>query len=349
MYREFFLFPRHPTPNENIPAAAAVNPQSTIPPHNSNMSRQQPITKDHDTADMIGTTVSSLAAAEALPGVCHTRLQGEPLPNHDDTRRIVELCRHLFFPGFYANSQVRRDNLLYHIGIAVDQLRSILSRQITAGLCFETECGTPPDMKETAARAERLTMQFIEQLPHMRTLLAADAEATYRGDPAANSTEEVIFSYPGLRALTCHRIAHALHKLGVPVIPRMISELAHSETGIDLHPGATIGPGLMIDHGTGVVVGATSIIGENVKIYQGVTLGARSFARDADNNPVKGVPRHPTVGRDVVIYANTTILGRITIGDGAVIGGNLWVTFDVAPGERLVQSSPTNIVRLPAE
>ncbi|MDE5920622.1 MAG: serine acetyltransferase [Paramuribaculum sp.] len=313
------------------------------------MNRRHPAHTHRDDADTIGTTVSRLAAAEALPGVCHTRLQGEPLPNHDDTRRIVELCRHLFFPGFFANSQVRRDNLLYHIGMAVDELRGILSRQIAAGLCFETECGTPTDMTATTQRADRLTMQFIEQLPAMRHLLAADAEATYRGDPAANSTEEVIFSYPGLRALTCHRIAHTLHRLGVPVIPRMISELAHSETGIDLHPGATIGPGLMIDHGTGVVVGATSIIGENVKIYQGVTLGARSFVRDADNNPVKGVPRHPIVGRDVVIYANTTILGRISIGDGAVIGGNLWVTFDVAPGERLVQSSPTNIVRLPAD
>ena len=302
---------------------------------------------DRPTADSISDVVRQLSSAEDLPGVCRTRLQGEPLPTHDATRRIVDLCRHLFFPGFFANNQVRRDNLLYHIGMAVDELRAILSRQITAGLCFETECGTSPDMTELRMRADRLTLRFIGQMPSMRHLLAADAEATYRRDPAANSTEEVIFSYPGLRALICHRIAHALYDLGVPVIPRMISELAHSETGIDLHPGATIGPGLMIDHGTGVVVGATSIIGDNVKIYQGVTLGARSFVRDADDNPVKGVPRHPIVGDNVVIYANTTVLGRITIGDGAVIGGNLWVTFDVAPGERLVQSPPTNIVRLP--
>lgn len=162
------------------------------------------------------------------------------------------------------------------------------------------------------------------------------------GDPAATSTHEVITCYPGVKATMSHRIAHELVTLGVPVLPRMISEQAHSDTGIDIHPGATIGKAFVIDHGTGVVVGATAIIGDRVKIYQGVTLGARSFVTDDSNNPVKGIPRHPIIGNDVVIYANSTILGRVSVGDGAVIGGNLWVTRDVAPGEKLIQARGEN-------
>ncbi|MDE6116542.1 MAG: serine acetyltransferase, partial [Duncaniella sp.] len=156
------------------------------------------------------------------------------------------------------------------------------------------------------------------------------------------STHEVIACYPGVRATMSHRIAHELLKLNVPIVPRMISEQAHSETGIDIHPGAEIGEGFVIDHGTGVVIGATAILGKNVKLYQGVTLGARSFVTDDSNNPVKGIPRHPIIGDNVVIYANSTILGRITIGDNAVIGGNLWVTRDVAPGEKLIQAKADN-------
>ena len=171
----------------------------------------------------------------------------------------------------------------------------------------------------------------------MRCLLATDAEAAYNGDPAAQNINEVIFCYPGFRAIGNYRIAHQLYKLGVPFIPRMITEMAHSETGIDIHPAATIGEYFTIDHGTGVVIGATAIIGNNVKIYQGVTLGAKSFPLDENGNPIKGIPRHPIIGNNVIIYSNASILGRITIGEGATIGGNIWVTENVEPGARILQ------------
>ncbi len=262
------------------------------------------------------------------------------VPSHEAVRRIVSLCRSMLFPGFFGEAPVSRSGVAYHIGVAAEELISLLTSQIVASLAFCNGCDT---RREHAVQKAR---DFILQLPDMRRVLTADVEATYAGDPAATSIEEVIFSYPGIRATISHRIAHALTQLEVPVLPRMVAEMAHSETGIDIHPAASIGEGLMIDHGTGVVIGATAIIGRNVKIYQGVTLGARSFVRDSGNNPVKGLPRHPIVGDNVVIYSNTTVLGRITIGEGAVIGGNLWVTESVAPGERLVQAPADNIVRI---
>lgn len=172
----------------------------------------------------------------------------------------------------------------------------------------------------------------------LKPVLQLDVLATYNGDPAANSCEEVLLCYPGVYATTNYRVAHLLDQLEVPVIPRMITELAHSRTGIDIHPSATIGESFMIDHGTGVVIGATSIIGKNVKIYQGVTLGAKSFSLDENGNPVKGIPRHPIVEDDVIIYSNSTILGRVTIGKGAIIGGNLWITGDIPAGEKVVMN-----------
>lgn len=254
-----------------------------------------------------------------------------PMPAPHDIDRIVSLCRHIVFPQFFGPAAVEGSSLLYHTGIAVEELHHLLEALIAVV------------MPEADVRA--IANDFISYLPELRRVLLTDAEATYLGDPAAVSVDEVIFCYPGIRATLNHRIAHRLLKLGVPLVPRMISELAHRDTGIDIHPGASIGESFVIDHGTGVVIGATAIIGRNVKLYQGVTLGARSFDRDAYNNPVKGVPRHPIVGDDVVIYSNTTVLGRITIGSGAVIGGNLWVTEDVAPGEKLVQARPDNILR----
>ena len=163
--------------------------------------------------------------------------------------------------------------------------------------------------------------------------------AAYNGDPAAKSYGEVIFCYPAIRAISNYRIAHALLRLDVPLIPRIITEMAHSETGIDIHPGATIGNYFTIDHGTGVVIGETAVIGHNVKLYQGVTLGAKSFPLDADGNPIKGIDRHPKIGNNVIIYANSTILGNIRVGDGAVIGGNIWVDKDVPPGAKLRQNA----------
>ncbi len=181
--------------------------------------------------------------------------------------------------------------------------------------------------------------EFIEYLPEIRRKLITDVESTYLNDPAAHSRSEIIFCYPAIRAITNYRMAHKLLQSNVPLIPRFISEMAHSETGIDIHPGAEIGENFTIDHGTGVVIGSTSIIGNNVKIYQGVTLGAKSFPLDENGNPIKGIPRHPIVEDDVVIYAGATILGRITIGQGSVIGGNAWVTKDIPPHSKFAKPS----------
>ena len=180
--------------------------------------------------------------------------------------------------------------------------------------------------------------EFIKRLPELRRILATDVEAAYNGDPAAESYGEIISCYPVIKAVTNYRIAHELLLLGVPLIPRIITEMAHSETGIDIHPGAQIGHHFTIDHGTGVVIGATCIIGNNVKLYQGVTLGAKSFPLDEKGNPMKGIARHPILEDNVIVYSNATILGRITIAKGTVIGGNVWVTESTKPGEQLVQA-----------
>lgn len=189
-------------------------------------------------------------------------------------------------------------------------------------------------------RAKDLTEKFIERLPDLRRLLAFDAKAAYIGDPAAKSIAETIFCYPSIMAMTYHRIAHELYTLGVPLIPRIISEMAHSRTGIDIHPGARIGEYFFIDHGTGTVIGETCVIGNNVRIYQGVTLGAKSFPLDDNGNPIKDIPRHPVVEDDVIIYSGATVLGRIVIGKGSEIGGNVWITEPVPPGTKVIQAFP---------
>lgn len=289
-------------------------------------------------------TIEALSCKENIKDVCHLRHHGEPLPSQQSVARIVELCRGLIFPGFFGDSDVNRNNVTHYVGIRCEQLREVLVEQITAGLCFSVKEGEINLHKISVAAQEKADL-FIANLPKLRELLFTDVKATYLGDPAAISTDEVIYCYPAIRAISNYRIAHELVKLEVPIIPRMISEQAHSETGIDIHPAATIGAGFTIDHGTGIVVGATAIIGNNVKLYQGVTLGAKSFDTDADGNPIKGIPRHPIIGDNVVIYSNASILGRINIGANAVIGGNIWVTEDVAEGEKLVQAKANNFLR----
>ncbi|MBR5101902.1 MAG: serine acetyltransferase, partial [Muribaculaceae bacterium] len=249
------------------------------------------------------------------------------------------------FPGFFGDEVVNGYNLEHIIGIKCERLKSLLENQILAGFALAQECDCT-SLDDLAAKAQPITMEFIGKRPQLRSILNTDVEAIYLGDPAAETQKEVICCYPSVRAITNYRIAHELLLAGVPIIPRMISEMAHSETGIDIHPGATIGHHFAIDHGTGTVIGATAIIGNNVKIYQGVTLGARSFDLDEDGNPVKGVPRHPIIGDNVIIYSNATILGRVTVGDNAVVGGNIWITTNVAAGERLIQAKANNIVRL---
>lgn len=298
--------------------------------------------KDPDKRFEIDEVIGRLCSMDDMRHVCPTRSgEGEPLLSNTAVRRIVELASRLMFPGFLTDSDRGPSVMRSVMTIECHELRGLLIRQISAGLCFDKNHSAIP-AADLSLHAESLADSFIESLPDLRHILDTDIDATYLGDPAATSTHEVIVCYPGFKATVSYRIAHRLLELGVPVVPRMITEQAHSDTGIDIHPGARIGKGFVIDHGTGVVIGATAIIGDNVKLYQGVTLGAKSFVTDDSNNPVKGIPRHPILGNGVVVYSNSTILGRVTIGDGAVIGGNLWVTRDVEPGEKLIQARADN-------
>ncbi|MGN1246494.1 MAG: serine O-acetyltransferase [Muribaculaceae bacterium] len=311
--------------------------------------------------EQMKATVRALANGESLARMCHLRLSKEPLPQQNIIAEIINLSRSLLFPGFFSDCDVNSFNLEFMIGMQCERLKAALENQILAGFMLVGATSDAPSCSKASSaasdasvealrlKAEAMAADFIANLPELRTVLHTDVEAMYLGDPAAVSYEEVIYCYPAIKAIINYRIAHQLFVQGVPVIPRMISEMAHSETGIDIHPGATIGKYFAIDHGTGVVIGATAIIGENVKIYQGVTLGAKSFTLDENNNPVKGIPRHPIIGDNVVIYSNATILGRITIGSNAVIGGNIWVTTDVAEGEKLIQAKANNILRIKSD
>lgn len=301
-------------------------------------------------SEKIAKAIQELSQYDLLKGLCHEQQESSPMPSTVVLEEIVTLCRAVLFPGYFGNASITRQNLSFHIGVNMERIHHILSSQILSGLCFDghsekitmKECQERPqnnnDIHLLRERAESISADFIAELPNLRSILATDVLASFNGDPAAESIDEVIYCYPGIRAISNYRIAHKLMELGVPLIPRMITEMAHSETGIDIHPGATIGTHFAIDHGTGVVIGATAVIGNNVKLYQGVTLGAKSFPLDDSGNPIKGIPRHPILNDNVIIYSNATILGRITIGENATVGGNIWVTEDVAPNARVVQS-----------
>lgn len=294
---------------------------------------------DHTILQKINQTVTQLADPKTYDMVCHEHRLGEPLPSTEKLARIVNMVREILFPGYFGNTSLRPDTIRHYMGVYVDELFELLSEQILAGLCFT--CDKQPDeidMPERNRFAQELASDFIAYLPEIRRILVTDVEAAFVGDPAAKSRSEVIYCYPAIRAISNYRIAHRLLELGVPLIPRIIGEMAHSETGIDIHPKAQIGESFTIDHGTGVVIGSTCIIGNNVKLYQGVTLGAKSFPLDEHGNPIKGVPRHPIVEDNVIIYAQATILGRITVGKNSVIGGNVWVTNNVPPDSKIVQS-----------
>ena len=254
------------------------------------------------------------------------------MPSEKILAEIIDIVSDIIFPYHYGDTPVYADTLKYYIGVRVDRLSRLIREQIQIGL--EYECNK---CKNACEEADRITERFIDTLPKLREILTTDVIAAYNGDPAAKNHGEIISCYPVIKALTNYRMAHELLLLGVPLIPRMLTEMAHSETGIDIHPGAQIGEYFTIDHGTGVVIGETCIIGKNVKLYQGVTLGARSFPLDESGNPIKGIPRHPILEDDVIVYSNATILGRITIGKGAVVGGNIWVTQDVPAGTSITQ------------
>ena len=247
------------------------------------------------------------------------------VPNRKEVISIIKDLQSLMFPTYYQREENRiksRDEILYAVFHA-------LKRQISASFSLED--------KNNLVDTEEVALTLLERLPDIQSTLYKDIEALYEGDPAAKSREEVVLSYPGFYAISIFRIAHELYLLKVPYLPRMMTEFAHEKTGIDIHAGATIGDYFFIDHGTGIVIGETTVIGDHVKLYQGVTLGAKSFELDENGNPVKGIKRNPNIGNGVIIYANATILGgRTTIGDHAVIGGNVWITHSVEPGKTVV-------------
>ena len=262
-----------------------------------------------------------------------TEQGGREFPSRDALADIVNALKGVLFPMRLGPVDLRQESENFYIGYTLDAALHALLTQVQLELkLYEAS----PD---TETRAIDITAAFARALPGIRSLLDSDVLAAYHGDPAARSVDEVLLCYPGILAIIHHRLAHQLYDQGLPLLARIVAELAHSETGIDIHPGAHIGPGFFIDHGTGVVIGETAVIGERVRIYQNVTLGAKRFTTTADGHLEKGQPRHPIVEDDVVIYAGATVLGRVTLGQGASIGGNVWLTQDVPPGAQITQAS----------
>ena len=261
-----------------------------------------------------------------------------PLPDVAEVERIVQLAQRIIFTDYFYKRQPEEQLRRHYVGVDLEEFYTVLRRQIARGLQFCEDCSET----DVLPRAEELALRFIDRLPEVKRLLYTDVEAMFHNDPAATNYGEVIYCYPVMIAMTHYRLAHELHLMQVPVIPRIITEQAHSRTGIDIHPGATIGEYFSIDHGTGVVIGETCIIGSHVSLYQGVTLGAKSFKYDAEGNMLN-VPRHPIIEDRVTIYSNASVLGRITIGHDSVIGGNIWLTHDVPPGSRILQSKAVDV------
>jgi serine O-acetyltransferase len=275
------------------------------------------------------------------PAIHH--LQRGALPSRDAIIKTLLDFRELVFPGYYGMSNLDAAGVRARVRDLVSEIDAELTRQTARCLCHSKgigadECAACGDCQE---RAREIVSELIDFIPELRALLAEDVDAAYVGDPAAHDHDEIILSYPCIQAIMVHRIAHRLYRRAVPLIPRIMSEYVHGRTGIDIHPGAEIGRRFFIDHGTGVVVGGTAVIGNNVKIYQGVTLGALSFQKDADGSLIRNTKRHPTIEDDVVIYSGATILGGDTvIGRGCVIGGNVWLTRSVPPGSKVVIDEP---------
>ena len=273
---------------------------------------------------------------EAKPKIHH--LDQLPLPSREDAAAIMSAIEEVIYPGYYSTGGVTHQGMIYRVQERIGWLFEHLCDQISKGLRHMKQLGGElPGTHDTGA--EEAAYSFLESLPRIRRMLAQDIQAAYDGDPAASCIDEIILSYPAAYAITAYRAAHELHQNGVLLLPRMLTELAHARTGIDIHPGAHIGESFFIDHGTGVVIGETTVIGNNVKLYQGVTLGALSFPKDEKGRLLRGHKRHPTIENNVVIYAGATILGGDTvIGEGSVIGGNVWLTESVPAGSRVVQA-----------
>lgn len=302
-------------------------------PTKSNMTANQAPNETPNEVLLRTTAMLSMPLREETRASAGTAGQ---LPSVDELRRVVELVKAVVFPGYFDKRQVDPTLRQYFIGVNMELLYSILKVQIRRGLLFGEEEGQCEDCRE---EADAKALQFIDALPELKRVLYTDVEAMFHSDPAVRARGEVIFCYPVVQAMIHYRVAHFILRMGVPVIPRIITELAHSATGIDIHPGAQIGEYFSIDHGTGVVIGETCIIGNHVTLYQGVTLGAKSFTLDSEGHPIN-LPRHPIIEDNVTIYSNASVLGRITIGHDAVIGGNVWVTDNVPPYGRILQRRP---------
>ncbi|WP_321493751.1 serine O-acetyltransferase EpsC [uncultured Desulfobacter sp.] len=289
--------------------------------------------------EIIDRIVNSLDDPE-----CFAHIGEEPIHFSTSVREMIEKFRNILFPGYFSDAKIDSVNVSYHMGQEITRLYDILSRQIIHVLrhdClrYDRECS------ECERRGNEAAFCVIEQIPVLRQKLAADVRAAYDGDPAAKSHDEIIFSYPGLYAITVHRIANILHQRSIPKLPRIMSELAHSLTGIDIHPGATIGERFVIDHGTGIVIGETSVIGDNVRIYQNVTIGALSLPKDAGEK-LRWAKRHPTIEDDVIIYSGATVLGGDTvIGARSVVGGNVWLTRSIPADTKIFMEEPRLIIK----
>ena len=281
--------------------------------------------------------VDALAAVSTDPSSVGRTTRGAlALPSREALDVVVSDLQAALFPAHFGAADLSVHALRRFVRDRLEPALANLQEQVRRGLLLQCP-HEAPRCGDCEHRAIDVVDEFARRLPKVRKLLGTDAHAAYEGDPAATSADEAIFCYPGMTAITHQRLAHELHELGVPLIPRIITELAHGATGIDIHPSARIGGSFFIDHGTGVVIGETCIIGERVRLYQGVTLGAKSFPTDESGRPVKGEPRHPIVEDDVTIYAGATILGRVTIGRGSSIGGNVWLTRSVVPGSQVTQ------------
>ena len=258
------------------------------------------------------------------------------MPSIKILEEIVDILKEVIFPGYYGNSAITTSNFSFYMGVHLDKIKTLLTNQIKNGFYYDYKINNS-ECASCVLLAEEKVKHFIQTLPYIKEMLHKDVKAAYLGDPASKNLGEIIYCYPGINALTNYRIAHELLKLEVPLIPRIITEMAHSATGIDIHPGAKIGKCFGIDHGTGIVIGETCIIGDNVKIYQGVTLGAKSFPLDENGNPIKGIARHPIVEDGVIIYSGATVLGRVKIGKNSMIGGNVWLTHNVPENSKVMQ------------
>ena len=276
---------------------------------------------------------------------CFEHIDADPFPSRQNVIEIIDTCREILFPGFFKTRGLDRIDLKYRMGIETSLLFDLLTQEITSSIRHECIRHNQP-CQQCESEGKEKSFNFLTKLPELRSILATDVMAAYDGDPAAAGTDEIIFSYPGIFAIFVYRLAHILYSLDIPLMPRMMGEYAHSITGIDIHPGARIGESFFIDHGTGVVIGQTAEIGNRVKLYQGVTLGALSFKRDGAGNLDRESKRHPTLRDDVTVYAGSTILGGETVvGERSVIGGNVWLTSSIPPDTKVMLNPPELIVK----